>query len=860
MGRYPDGSGTIVAFPGSASPGANNYLVSASSGLVLNEVMAKNVATITNASGAAADWIEIYNPGSAPFNVDSWSLSIDQQSAGQWYFPTGMTVPAQGYAIIWCDASRPISYLPGNLNIPHSISSESGSVYLFNAAGQLADSVEFGFQIVDLSIGRSGGTWRLLSAPTPGATNSPPAALGSVQNLRINEWLAAPSSGPDWFELYNLDSLPVNLGGVYLTDDPTLAGQTNSSASPLSFIPGKGWVKFIADGNISNGRDHVNFSLSDLGETLRIYSSNLALVDVVDFGVQFPDISQGRLLDGAAAIVNFPIPTPAEGNFLPLATLVINEALTHTDPPLEDAIELFNPTASTVDVGGWFISNSREDLKKYRIPNSTLLPPGTFMVFYENQFNANNPATPFTLNSARGDEIWISAADSVGNLTGYRASASFGPGENGVSFGRFATSLGPEYTAMAQGTFGVENPSTLAEFRTAPGAANSYAKVGPIVINEIMYHPPDNAGGDNTTDEFIELLNVSSSSVPLYDPAHATNIWRLQDGIDFTFPPGTSIAAGAYVLVVHFDPANAADLAAFRAKYSVPGGVSVFGPYQGKLDNGGEAIELVRPDAPQVPPHPDAGLIPYIRVDRVAYSDSVPWSSGADGNTNGLLISLQRAAPALYGNEPLNWVAGPATAGVTNSPANLPLPVITQQPQDRGGSAGATLTFSVTATGPEPLSYQWRVNGVPLQGAISSSLTIANVQLSDEGTYSVFVANPAGAVLSSSALLVVQAPPLITQQPLNQVSSPGASATFSVIAAGGGLSYRWLFYGTNFPGGAASTLALNNVQTAKAGPHSLCNSHIPGGGATPPADLGLNGPAVRFGPHGSHRPAGDSER
>jgi len=71
------------------------------------------------------------------------------------------------------------------------------------------------------------------------------------------------------------------------------------------------------------------------------------------------------------------------------------------------------------------------------------------------------------------------------------------------------------------------------------------------------------------------------------------------------------------VVVVHFDSANAAQVAAFRAKYSVPGGVAVFGPYLGKLGNSGEGIELARPDIPQAPPHPDAGLIPYIRVDRV---------------------------------------------------------------------------------------------------------------------------------------------------------------------------------------------------------------------------------------------------
>src|SRR5205085_272153 len=175
----------------------------------------------------------------------------------------------------------------------------------------------------------------------------------------------------------------------------------------------------------------------------------------------------------------------------------------------------------------------------------------------------------------------------------------------------------------------------------------------------------------------------------------------------------------------NFDPANTAQATAFRSKYNVPAGVALYGPYSGKLDNGGEGVELVRPDAPQAPPHPDAGFVPYIRVDRVVYSDSIPWPSGADGSpgTTGL-ISLQRVVPTLYGNEPLNWVAAPATAGAANGAAYLALPTITQQPQDRGGLAGVTLSFSVAVTGAGPLSYQWRLNDLPIRDATNSSLTI----------------------------------------------------------------------------------------------------------------------------------------
>jgi hypothetical protein len=106
--------------------------------------------------------------------------------------------------MVWCDDSRAASTSSsGPLNSGFNLSGTSGGVYLFNALGQVVNLVEFGFQVPDLSIGLSGGQWRLLASPTPGAANAANATLGATTNLRVNEWMADPSSGDDWFELYN---------------------------------------------------------------------------------------------------------------------------------------------------------------------------------------------------------------------------------------------------------------------------------------------------------------------------------------------------------------------------------------------------------------------------------------------------------------------------------------------------------------------------------------------------------------------------------------------------------------------------------------------------------------------------------
>jgi len=667
QGRLPDGAASITTFPGSTSPGSTNYLL-AYTGPVLNEILSRNNRAVVSPWGNYADFVELFNPSGSPVNLTGMGLGNSTDFGDAWKFPAGTTIAGGGYLTIWCDSSRAASTnASGPHNASFSLSGDSGSIYLFNGAGQPVDWVSHGFQVEDLSIGRNTGAWRLLATPTPGAANSAVATLGTASSLRFNEWMPAPLAGDDWFELYNTNSLPVDLSNLYLTDNPSSSGLTNSPIAPLSFIGGRKWVKFVADSDMENGGDHAGFNLDPLGETLRLYTTNLSLVEVMDFGIQADGISQGRLPDGNSTIVSFPTtPTPSAANYLPLTNVIINEILTHTDSPLEDAVEFFNPTASAVNIGGWFISDSQSDLKRYRIPDGTTIPGGGFKVFYQNQFGPADGETDtpplFTFNSAHGDAVYLSQADASTNLTGYRIGASFDAAANGVSFGRYQTSVGTDFVALSQRSFGVDNPATLTQFRTGAGAPNTYPRVGPVVISEIMYHPPDFGTNSPDDEEFIELLNVSGATVSLYDPAHNTNVWRVAGGVSFSFATNQTLAAGARLVIVGFNPTNTTWLNSFRARYGTNN--TIVGPYSGHLDNSGESVELWRPDAPQASPHPDEGFVPQLLVERVTYSDATPWPTNADG----FGLSLQRITAASYGNDPVNWQAAAPTAGQALGP------------------------------------------------------------------------------------------------------------------------------------------------------------------------------------------------
>jgi len=137
--------------------------------------------------------------------------------------------------------------------------------------------------------------------------------------------------------------------------------------------------------------------------------------------------------------------------------------------------------------------------------------------------------------------------------------------------------------------------------------------------------------------------------------------------------------------------------------------------------------------------------------------------TGPDGN----LYFLSRANSAVY------------KITFTGSTA----PVITNQPQSITVPQGNPATFSVTATGTPPLSYQWRKNGVNINGATNSSYTIASVVPADQGNYSVVVSNSGGSVTSNDASLTVTAP---NQLPTATINTPIAGATY---AAGDVINY-----------------------------------------------------------------------
>ncbi|HEY2548338.1 MAG TPA: hypothetical protein VGI46_19860, partial [Candidatus Acidoferrum sp.] len=137
-------------------------------------------------------------------------------------------------------------------------------------------------------------------------------------------------------------------------------------------------------------------------------------------------------------------------------------------------------------------------------------------------------------------------------------------------------------------------------------------------------------------------------------------------------------------------------------------------------------------------------------------------------------------------------------------------PTISAQPASQTVTVGQTATFSVTATGTAPFTYQWLKNSANITGATGASYTTPATLAGDSGAkFDVVVSNAAGSATSAVATLTVTAAdvaPAITTQPANQTVTVGQTATFSVAAAGTApLSYQWQKNSATISGATASS-------------------------------------------------------
>ena len=333
---------------------ANVPVAGSSTTIVINEVLANN-ASFTTPDGSFSGWIELYNTSASAVNVADMSLTDDTADARKWVFPAGSSVPANGYLVVFCNPLLAASTTNvANMNAGFGLNAAGDRIFLFKKLADgsgLQDSVVFGQQVPDRSIGRiaNGAGGFALNVATRGASNTA-AGLGAISTVKINEWLAAPTIAPGWFELFNSGAAPVLLSGNYLTDN--LTNRIKYLIPPLTFIGGTGnagnsrWLQLFADNDNGATPNHVNFTLNSAGEAIGIFSGSGVQLESISFGLQTSGVSGGRFPDGSASIqtltptpnaANVPAAADTDGDGIPDAWEIANGL--NPNDPLDAALD-----------------------------------------------------------------------------------------------------------------------------------------------------------------------------------------------------------------------------------------------------------------------------------------------------------------------------------------------------------------------------------------------------------------------------------------------------------------------------------------------------------------------------------------
>ena len=386
----------------------------------------------------------------------------------------------------------------------------------------------------------TGSAWSALTEATYYGDVAPSLRISEIMYHPADPTPAEIAAGFDddglfeFIEVRNIDSDPLPIGGVRFSDGidftfPDIVLPAHGRAvvvkdrDAFEFRYGTGAAVIAGeyDGQLDNGGERITLD-SPLGGFVHDFRYRDGWFDHTDgggFSLTVRDAGQELALwdvkEGWRAS-HAPGGSPGGGDVgAPPGAVVITEVLAHSDGALGDWIELHNTTDEDVDIGGWFLSDSAGDLTEYQFAAETTIEDGAYVVFSQSaHFGA-----AFAL-SELGDDVYLSS-NAGGVAGGYREHVDFGASPREFTFGLHTKSTGAT-------DFVLLSRATLAE-------PNAYPAVGPVVINEIMYHPADPtpeelaAGFPNDDDfEFLELRNTSDQPVDLRD-------FYLSDGIAFTF-------------------------------------------------------------------------------------------------------------------------------------------------------------------------------------------------------------------------------------------------------------------------------------------------------------------------------------
>ena len=495
--------------------------------------------------------------------------------------PAGSTATSQGrfpanYPNTWLRLKRAGNTFSGYGSYDGQVWSALGSATISMPSQIFVGLAASSHNTNQLTAARFLQVTNVTAGATVGVVNNPNEPLGISSRLTpivISEIMYRPAPRTDglrleFIELYNSNPWFQDVSGYQLT------GTTLSYKFPAgTVIPGGGFLVIAAAPSDLQSVSAITNVVGPYSGSLK-KSDTLQLLDeagAIVLTVPYSNVSPWPVAaDGTGHSLVLARPTYGEGNPeawnisdvvggspgamesfrpSPLRDVVINEILAHTENPnVPQFVELYNHSNRTNDLSGCFLTDGSAT-NKFVVPAGTVIGPGSFVSFNQNQLG-------FELNPA-GGTLYFIKPDSSRVLD----SVQFAPQANGVSYGRYPDGASVFYP-LASSTAGTNNSQIL---------------ISDIVINELMYDPI--SGNDD--DQFIELYNKGTNTVSLAN-------WQFNSGVSYAFPANATLAPDSYLVI-------ARNLTNLLAKYPNLSTANTLGNYGGKLSHKGERLALSMP-------------------------------------------------------------------------------------------------------------------------------------------------------------------------------------------------------------------------------------------------------------------------
>ncbi len=247
------------------------------------------------------------------------------------------------------------------------------------------------------------------------APSGPPVV--EIVPVKVNEvYTRGILSSPDWIEIYNPNSSSVDISGYKVYNLVGKNGTKPKKVLPAgTTIAGKSLYVVVVNDTVSTS----GFDLSAAGETVWFENGSGIIIDSVLVPTLGIDSSYARKPDGAITWATVTPPTKGTANSI--LPIVMNEIFSRGVPGDLDWIEIYNPNATSIDVGGYKIYDvgGQSGVKpKKEIPSGISIPGKGFYVITVDTADANGTASGFGLSST-GEVVWLENANGniIDNIT-----------------------------------------------------------------------------------------------------------------------------------------------------------------------------------------------------------------------------------------------------------------------------------------------------------------------------------------------------------------------------------------------------------------------------------------------------------